>query len=83
MNPQVRKKVEENVKRQFAGLVGRTIKEVIVLNDAELKAIGFDDYIGYANPTIALILDDGSGVVPMADPEGNGPGWLELLELMA
>lgn len=50
-------------------IVGRTIREVTTLSDKEAIQM-----FGYKCWVPVLVLDDGSIVVFMQDPEGNGPG---------
>ncbi len=62
---------------QLQALTGRTIVHVRAMQPEELKLFG------WGNPrdterAVVLILDDGMAVIPMIDPEGNGPGFLEL-----
>jgi hypothetical protein len=67
------------VRKHFAGLIGRRIVSVAALNRKQSVAIGFDDATIGMNPVLAITLDNGVVVVPTADPEGNGPGWMEVL----
>jgi len=57
-----------------SGLRGRKIEEVRELLPEELDQYGWDT--GRGDVPVVLILDDGTGVVPSRDPEGNGPGFL-------
>jgi len=72
-------KTNAAVQRHFGRLTGRTITNVRALTRKQSIAIGFDDDMLGSNPVLALTLDNGDVVIPMADPEGNGPGWLEVL----
>lgn len=72
-------KVNTAVPRHFGRLIGRTITNVRALTRKQSIAIGFDDGMLGSDPVLALTLDNGDVVIPMADPEGNGPGWLEVL----
>ena len=49
-------------------LLGRTITEVRYMSADEAKGSGW-----YERP-LAIVLDDGSFLVPMRDDEGNGGG---------
>lgn len=51
--------------RHYGRLIGRTI-----------RSIQIEDYDG--QPCVALIFDDGSAALVMADEEGNGPGHLDI-----
>ncbi len=52
-------------------LVGRTIKRVRYLTEAEIH-----DTLGWDRKAVVLELDDGNIIYPSADDEGNGPGAL-------
>lgn len=58
-------------------LVGRKIVGVRPFLSEEL------DYFYWGGPdadyAVVLMLDDGTQVVPMRDPEGNGSGFLEVI----
>jgi hypothetical protein len=71
--------INDAVQQQFGGLVGRRIVAVEALDRQQAIALGFDDHMLGANPALALRLDDGSTILPTSDPEGNAPGWLEVL----
>lgn len=51
-------------------LLGRKIVDVRWMGEGELENTG------WCSGAIVLQLDDGSIVLPQADPEGNGPGSL-------
>lgn len=51
-------------------LVGKTIAKVRTLTEAEQEEFYLDD------PTEVIEFTDGSLLVALADPEGNGPGQL-------
>lgn len=53
--------------KHYARLLGRTIKE-----------IRFESFEGDGDPLPILILDDGSTAAAYCDPEGNGPGYLDI-----
>lgn len=59
----------EAAKRYFGGLVGKTIKNVI-LQKSE------DSY----NPQIVLEFEQGGAASILMDAEGNGPGFIEYHE---
>ena len=50
-------------------LVGRTIREVRKV-----------DSLAGDFPVTALILDNGLEIHSHQDPEGNGPGWLDVFQ---
>lgn len=51
----------------YKGLIGRTIKDVV--KDSEEDS--YDTFYG-------LLLDDGTIAWIQRDPEGNGPGFLQI-----
>ena len=51
-------------------LVGKTVKSVRYMNEAEAEHSGF-----YSRPLV-IEFDDGSWIFPMADDEGNNGGAL-------
>lgn len=53
-------------------LVGRTIKEVFYMTDAEIAHMGWD------SSGVVLMLDNDVAVIVQRDDEGNGPGALYL-----
>ena len=64
---------KEYIKREYSCLVGHTIEQVRPLTDEECESFAwnFGSKIAFA-----IILDDGSVLVPSQDPEGNGPGHI-------
>lgn len=58
-------------------LVGRTITDVFAFSQEILDAYGWDEHD--AERAVFLALDDGTAVVVACDPEGNGPGFLEIV----
>lgn len=62
------------VQREFGNVVGRTITRVRVLTDDDMESSGWEG--GYGNVALEFVLDDGRSLVPSADPEGNGPGFI-------
>jgi hypothetical protein len=60
--------------RDYGSFVGRTIKQIRPLTKHECEAMGWEfEHEDYA---VVVIFDDGTGFIPMADPEGNGAGFL-------
>jgi hypothetical protein len=54
-------------------LVGRTIKAVRWMTDAEVASEAWDDHPGHHT---AIELDDGTVLYASRDDEGNGPGTM-------
>jgi hypothetical protein len=63
-------------KHYFAGLVGKTIKHVAYLDKGQIE----EDFGWYCDEdeTTVIVFTDGTAAILMADPEGNGPGWMEV-----
>ena len=78
MSNNIHIEIQAALQRQFAGLIGHTITAVEALSRKQSIAIGFNDEMLGSDPVLALTLDNGDVVIPMSDPEGNGPGWIEL-----
>ena len=55
--------------------VGKTIKEIRALADADIRALGWE-HVDPGQPVV-IVFTDGSEWVPFSDPEGNGPGFIE------
>ena len=53
-------------------LIGRSITEIRQLAQAEIQQIFGETASQYDIPTL-IKLDDGSGLIPVRDPEVNGP----------
>lgn len=62
------------IRGYFAGLVGKTVREVRPLYAEEIEDLGWDTQ-GSA-VAFAVIFTDGSFIIPMRDDEGNGAGTL-------
>ena len=77
MTISLEERLERHVQENYGSLNGKTISEVRRLTNEELEGLGW--YPGYGSVAIVIVLDDGTTLVPMQDPEGNGPGYLEVL----
>lgn len=55
----------------MSDIIGKTIKEVRPMTNAEAEAEGWEDWHDRA---IVVVLDDGTKVYASRDTEGNGPG---------
>ena len=58
-----------------SSLVGKTVKRVRSLDDVEMKELYWFES---SNPTAVIEFTDGTYAIVMADPEGNGTGFLEI-----
>ena len=56
-------------------LVGKTIKRVRSLDKVEIDDLGWYETW---DPTCVIEFTDGTYAVVMADPEGNGTGFLDI-----
>ena len=66
---------------QYKNLEGKTVETVRPMTRAELNDMDWR-YTGGRVPVV-IIMTDGTEVVPMADPEGNYPGALDVSEPIA
>ena len=58
-------------------LIGKTITAVRDITDEEYKQLG---WYKNSNPTAVLEFSDDTYAIVMADPEGNGMGFLDIGE---
>ena len=72
-------KMSDYFLRDFGSLIGKTVKTVVALNDKEIEAMGWDT--NYDTEAFGIVFTDGTLFIPMADPEGNGPGFAYLQEV--
>ena len=64
------------MKQHYANsIVGKTVKLVRELNDEEMNELLWYES---SNPTCIIEFTDNTLALVMADPEGNGTGFLEL-----
>ena len=66
-------------RKEFGSLIGKTVKTVVALNDKEIEAMGWNT--GWNTESFAIVFTDGTLFIPMADPEGNGPGFAYIQEV--
>lgn len=64
------------IARDYGWLVGKTIKEVQPLTKEECEDM-FGWEFAHEDYAVVVIFTDGTGFVPLADPEGNAAGFLE------
>lgn len=67
-------------KRLSAELSGKTIKSIESLSE---KEVSFFEWYCDPEETIVVIFTDNTCALVTADPEGNGPGFLELGEVLS
>lgn len=61
---------------EASALVGKTVVLVRPLSPDEITVFGWNDYNSVT--AIVIVFDDGTAIVPMQDPEGNGSGVLAI-----
>jgi hypothetical protein len=62
------------IARDYGKFVGKTIAKIRPLTFDECEGMAWDyDHEDYA---VVVIFTDGTALIPMADPEGNGAGFL-------
>jgi hypothetical protein len=66
------------IEREFGALKGKTIAVVRPLTKAECDQFAWD--YNYDSDAMAIFFTDGTVVVPSQDPEGNGAGFLFVIE---
>jgi hypothetical protein len=66
------------IQNSYGTLVGRTIVKVRPLSNEECEEFMWSTTHG--NVAFAFILDDGTALVPSADPEGNSAGYVFKLQ---
>jgi hypothetical protein len=66
------------MKHYVDDIVGKTIAKVTSLTADEVK-----EMMWYCDPVETTVIEftDGSAVLVMADPEGNGPGFLDYSDI--
>lgn len=63
------------MKHYADALVGKTIERVRYLKDEEYDQLG---WYKNSNPTAVIEFTDDTYAIVMADPEGNGTGFLDI-----
>jgi hypothetical protein len=61
------------VTNEFGEYVGKTIASIRPMTDKEVRGLGWE--VGY-DDAFVIVFTDGSALIPSADQEGNGAGWL-------
>jgi len=70
---------EKYIARDYGFMVGKTVKTVRPLTEAECEEMAWDyEHEDYA---VVVIFTDGTAFIPMADPEGNGSGFLDKCQV--
>ena len=63
-------------RKEFGSLIGKTVKTIVALSDKDIEAMGWST--DYDTEAFGIVFTDGTLFIPMADPEGNGPGFAYL-----
>lgn len=71
----------EYISKEYGELVGKTIKRVRPLTKEECADLYWDYDRMYE--AMVIIFTDGTAMIPMCDPEGNGAGHLMLADTEA
>lgn len=66
-----------NISHYAQCLVGKTIESVYEVPAGEREYLYWNET---SDPTCVLVFTDGTRVIVMADPEGNGTGFLDIQE---
>jgi hypothetical protein len=61
---------------QLKPVVGKRVTEVRAMTAAEIKEMYWGHYA--SEQAVIVFFEDGTAWVPMQDPEGNGPGFIEV-----
>jgi hypothetical protein len=66
--------------KDFLDLVGKTVKEVRHMSPDEIEQFGwYEDY----KETTMIIFTDKTAAILSQDPEGNGPGFMFIGQMVA
>lgn len=68
----------EFVQSEYGELVGKKISRVRPLTEAECEDLGW--IYRHEFEACVIIFSDGTAFIPMADPEGNGSGYLMMCD---
>ena len=69
------------INNEFSSLVGKQIVKVRPLTPKECELLYWE--WDHNSDAMVIIFSDDSCIIPMADPEGNGAGFLQLADLGA
>jgi len=65
---------QKYIARDYGSFVGKKIKLIRPLTKGECADMGWE--FAYEDYAVVVEFTDGTGFIPMADPEGNGAGFL-------
>lgn len=66
------------IEREFGNLKGKTVALVRPLTSGECEQFAWE--YKYEQDAMAIFFTDGTILIPSQDPEGNGAGFLFMLE---
>jgi len=66
--------IKNYIDQEFGEFVGKTIAGIRPLRPEEIEDLYWEDY--EHKPAFVIIFTDGSCLIPSADEEGNGPGFM-------
>lgn len=75
---QVHAERAEYITKEYGELVGKTIARVRPLTPEECSDLAWD--YTYEREAFVIFFTDGTAVIPMRDPEGNGPGHILIAD---
>lgn len=70
----IKERYANYIKTEYGSLVGKTVEQVRLLSDAELKQFMWDG--DYGAVPFVIFFTDGSFIIPSRDDEANGAGAL-------
>lgn len=70
---------QKYITRDYGSFVGKTIKQIRPLTKEECEDMGWE--FAYEDYAVVVIFTDNTAFIPMADPEGNGAGFLEAIKV--
>lgn len=77
-------KTKDEVKQFYAdqckGAIGAKLVTARPMTESEFEMLGWDPT--YDDSAIVLIFDNGHVLIPARDPELNGPGFIEVAEVV-
>jgi|FreactTroBogLake_1042271.scaffolds.fasta_scaffold06690_3 hypothetical protein len=62
------------ITKEFGEFVGKTVASIRPLTSQEIDGLYWEGYDH--KPAFVIIFTDGTCLIPSADEEGNGPGFL-------
>ena len=76
---QIHREREEYITSEYGSLVGKTVALVRPLTKSESSMLAWE--YDYDREAFVIVFTDGTAVIPMRDPEGNGSGFLAIMDV--